>query len=119
MRIPKVQIPGLLEDDNEFEVQEQRSPEPAIFLAVYEGDPRILFAKIDRTAPQTNIIGDLKRELPLFGVPYRSVDPRIFEAVLLKRTKRHLTYREVSEQVFGRPREAESIRYWLNKWSGR
>jgi hypothetical protein len=90
----------------------------SVRLSVRPNDPTILTALIDRTATRSRIVEDLQGELAKFGVPYRDVDQRIFEAVrLLKREG--LSYSEASVRVFGYPDKAELIRYWQNNWGRR
>jgi hypothetical protein len=90
--------------------------ESSVSLSVKGDDRTILEAVIDRTKSQSRILGDLRKELGKCGVPYRDVDPRIFEAVRLHEHD-GLTYEEASIRTFGNDGKASSIRYWHNNWA--
>jgi hypothetical protein len=90
--------------------------ERSVSLLVKGDDRTILQAVIDRTKSQSRILKDLRKELAGFGVPYRDVDPRLFEAVRLHESD-GLTYAEASIRVFGNDGMANSIRYWHNNWA--
>jgi hypothetical protein len=87
-----------------------------VYVSVHGGNNDLLRVIIDRTAPRNKIIRDLALELSKFGVPYRSVDPRIFDAVRLQEQE-NVSFQEASTRVFGNPDMAERIRYWRNNWS--
>jgi hypothetical protein len=89
--------------------------QPAVSLWVKKDDPTILMALIDRTASQRRILDDLRRALPQVGVPYRELEPRIIEAILIK-LRENITFEEASICVFGTSSLAGRIRYWRNRW---
>ena len=95
--------------------ENKAASESSVSLSVTPDDPTILTAVIDRTATRSRIVEDLQAELAKFGVPYRDVDRRIFEAVR-QREREGLSYTEASVRIFGNPDKAELIRYWHNNW---
>lgn len=96
-------------------VHDQRELQSSVSLSLRKEDHTILVATIDRTASQTKIINDLRKELPKFAVPYRNVDQRILEAIRVKFAE-NLTDEEAALYVFGDASYARSIRYWRNRW---
>jgi hypothetical protein len=110
-------------DEQHIEVTVRRAPlakpangqQPSVSLSVSKDDPTILTALIDRTASQKRILDDLRRALPQVGVPYRELEPRIIEAILIK-LRENITFEEASICVFGTPSLAGRIRYWRNRW---
>lgn len=115
--------PEVIEDEAESNIiQQERAPvhdqrelQSSVSLSVRKEDHTILVANIDRTASQTKIMNDLRKELPKFAVPYRNVDQRILEAIRVK-SARNLTDEEAALGVFGDARYARQIRYWQNRW---
>ena len=86
-----------------------------VSVSIHKNDPRVLTAVIDRTMSLPEIMKALRQALRSL-VPYRHVDPRIFQAVQLVNTGEVKSYREASVRVFGTPAKADLIRYWHNKW---
>lgn len=96
-------------------VDDQRELQSSVSLSVRQEDHTILVAQIDRTASQTKLINDLRKELPKFAVPYRNVDQRILKAIRVKIAE-NLTDEQAALWVFGDARYARQIRYWQNRW---
>jgi hypothetical protein len=69
---------------------------------------------IDLLASRTQIICDLDKALRQF-IPYRPIDPRIFEAIALMEREGDLGYVDASLRVFGTADHAGKIRNWYNK----
>jgi hypothetical protein len=94
---------------------EQANP---VWVSVHKDDRSILSIIIDRTTNLHTVMKALRRALrPL--VPYRPVDPRVFEAVRMIEAGEAKSYRHASIRLFGTPAKAEQIRYWRNKMAGR
>ena len=90
-------------------------PRSSVSVSISKDDPTIITAVIDRTAPQAQIVENLKEQLAAAGVPYRPVDPRIFQAVMLCE-RDGVSLREASIRLFGTPDMEDRIRYWRNSW---
>jgi hypothetical protein len=70
-----------------------------------------LLLAVDRWSTQAEIIKEMRATLKRVGVPARAVDPRIFEALRLRREKA-LSFREAARRIFGNPKHADRLRYW-------
>ena len=69
---------------------------------------------LDLSASRNSILDEFATHLRDIGIPYRAVDPRVYEAVELVRTE-NVSFREASILVFNSPDKCEQIRYWYNK----
>lgn len=72
--------------------------------------------KIDLIPGRKRIMRDLVRAVAKF-IPYRSIDPRIFQAIVLVASGT-CGFKDASVRIFQTGRKADDIRHWFNRLNG-
>jgi hypothetical protein len=83
-------------------------------VEVKTANDSFLIVAIHRWATQSQILGELRGILRDHRIPVRQVDPRIFEALRLRK-EQALSYPDASRAIFGSDDWAEKLRGWNNK----
>ncbi len=115
-----MQISVLEQAETREEVQEVKSRTAVdLHLTGHELDRHEIYfhLSIDLSFPRAQILDEIDKALRPF-IPYRSVDPRIFEAVELYEREGNLSFVDVSQRVFCNKNHVGKIRNWYNKIFG-